>query len=106
MKRLQPQWTGCFRPRGCRVPVDGACRRATLTDENPATNPPGEFRYVNDTDYYQNHQYYAWQDCHMDDTFTFKNGRFNVDDNKTVCPDGNGRYHLNTKTQRATAESL
>lgn len=64
--------------------------RATLTDENPATNPPGEFGDVNDVDYnnLKHHQYYPWQDCHMDDTFTFKNGRFNVDDNKTVCPDG------------------
>lgn len=50
--------------------------QATLTDESPETNPSGG-----------GNLYYPWQDCHLDDTFTFGNDRLTIDDNGTACGD-------------------
>jgi len=55
---------------------------ATLTDDNPATNPPGQFGMNG------NNQYYPWLACHMDDTFTFQQKQLTINDNETSCEDG------------------
>lgn len=62
--------------------------QAVRIDENPASNPPGEFRYASDHDFHTKHQYYPWQDCQLDDTFAFKNGKIAVDDNGSPCSYG------------------
>lgn len=59
--------------------------QASLIDENPASNPPGEFRYAGNHDFNTKHQYYPWQECQRDDTFAFKNGKMAVDNNGTPC---------------------
>jgi len=55
--------------------------QATLIDENPETSPRDGYGEWNSL-------YYPWQDCHMDDTFTFKNSNFFIDDNGSVCEGG------------------
>jgi len=63
-------------------PLTGTRWQATLLDENPATNPSGEFGLNG------KNQYYSWQECHVDDTFIFGNERFSIENNGTVCEDG------------------
>src|SRR5690606_24332090 len=55
---------------------------ATMTDDNPGTNPSvEEGGNVNNT-------YYQWKDCQMDDSFVFLKDRLTVDGNETACEDG------------------
>lgn len=80
---------------------------AIMTDANPSTNPPGEFG-VNG-----NNQYYPWQDCHMDDTFSFSGDQLTINDNNTICENGldlifekkNQTYSYNPTTKKLTIGS-
>lgn len=79
----------------------------TKTDANPATNPFGEFGMNG------NNNYYPWQDCHMDDTFSFSEDRLVINDNKTVCEYGldlifgenSQTYSYNATTKKITIGS-
>lgn len=53
-----------------------------MTDENPSTNPPGEFGIhgVN--------RYYPWLECHMDDSYSFLTDQLSINNNETACDDG------------------
>ena len=80
---------------------------ATMTDENPSTNPFGEFG-MNGTN-----QYYPWSECHMDDSFIFSKDRLSIDDNQTACDDGidlifdtkNQPYSYDAETKKLTVGS-
>lgn len=80
---------------------------ATMTDENPSTNPPGEFG-MNGVN-----QYYPWSECHMDDSFIFLKDRLSINDNETACDDGldlifntkNQPYTYNAETKTLTVGS-
>ncbi len=77
------------------------------TDANPSTNPPGEFGMNG------NNQYFPWQDCHMDDTFSFSEDRLTINENNTVCENGldlifgekNQTYSYNPTVQKLTIGS-
>ncbi len=80
---------------------------ATMTDDNPSTNPFGEFG-MNGLN-----QYYPWSECHMDDSFIFLKDRLSINDNGTVCDDGldlifetkNQPYSYNPETKKLTVGS-
>lgn len=80
---------------------------ATTTDENPSTNPFGEFG-INGPN-----QYYPWSECHMDDSFVFSKDRLSINDNGTACEDGldlifdtkNQPYAYSAETKKLTVGS-
>lgn len=80
---------------------------ATMTDDNPSTNPFGEFGMNGPN------QYYPWSECHMDDSFIFLKDRLSINDNGTVCDDGldlifdtkNQLYSYNPETKKLTVGS-
>ncbi len=54
--------------------------KATMHDENLATNPPGEFGWLG------YNQYYPWLDCHLEMTFSFrKDGKFVISNAGSDC---------------------
>ena len=78
--------------------------QTTLIDKNPSTNPqrgPGSEA---------DNLYHAWLNCQMDDTFTFANGHFSINDNGSVCDSGedliveqSGQpYHYNEASKQLT----
>ena len=82
-------FTGCSKDDNDESAVAGLVDTtwvATMTDDNPGTNPPvEEGGNVNNT-------YYQWKDCQMDDSFVFIKDRLTVDGNGTACEDG--AYHV------------
>lgn len=80
---------------------------ATMTDDNPSTNPPGDFGMNG------SNQYYPWSECHMDDTFSFSEDQWTISDNGTVCEDGldyffetqNQPYSYNAERKQLTVGS-
>lgn len=53
--------------------------RPTNDDNNTSTNPSGDFSATG-TNFY-----YRWASCNQDDTFSFKDGKFTVDNGGTTC---------------------
>lgn len=103
-------FTGCSKDDNntdAVVKLENTTWVTTMTDENPSTNPPGQFG-MNGVN-----QYYPWSECHMDDSFVFSKDRLSINDNGTVCDDGldlifntkNQPYSYNAETKKLTVGS-
>ena len=81
---------------------------ASLIDDNPDTNPPGDFGFSGDN------LYFPWLACHLDDSFTFTAGKLIIDSNGTDCEEGTGSvfeakdqsYTYNSDRKQLTIETV
>lgn len=88
-------FSGCSKDKNDGIANEGLENTtwvATMTDDNPSTNPPGDFGMNG------SNQYYPWSECHMDDTFSFSEDRWTINDNGTVCENGLD-YFFDTQNQ-------